>query len=598
VEVTSYNGSGSWRPAASAGINKSHGASLCLVDDAGIPIFCVSEERFTRVKLQRGMPHLSYASASQVYPLDDATLAIARLDPWRRTIREGEFYANSVRNGLFAPPVAARTAELARLYYRKKIRRDRDFHRFSVDTRYFTGRKLDLGLDHHLCHMASAYYCADVEDAVIVSVDGVGDLLSAVIGHGAGMDFRVDARYFQSQHIAGQAYEVVTAMLGFHPDKHPGKVTGLAAYVEAPDELVDELDRWFRDQYSRRSREENWFYLIHAHDEQRQLERLRELRQTRFGSWSREEISSAIQRLLERDVLELIRRHVPDPEKHNVVLAGGVFANVKLNQRVKELGFKSVFIQPAMGDEGTGLGAALLAAHQRQPFAPFRMRNAYLGPEYTRDQMRTALDEAGLEYEEFTPERLDRRLGEMLNEGLIIARYQGRMEFGPRALGNRSILYHAGDPSANDWLNHQLKRSEFMPFAPITLAEHGRDCYHGLEGCEHAAEFMTITFDATDSMRRQSPACVHVDGTARPQLVSEFSNRSIYWTLRHYHELSGNPTIINTSFNMHEEPIVCTPAEAVQAFQSANLDALAMGEFVAINQSPDARHLRLAAASA
>ena len=171
------------------------------------------------------------------------------------------------------------------LYYRKKIRHDRDFHRFSVDTRYFTGRKLDLGLDHHLCHMASAYYCADVEDAIVVSVDGVGDLLSAAIGHGAGKDFRVDARYFQSQQISGQAYEVTTAMLGFHPDKHPGKVTGLAAYVEPPDELVDELDRWFRDQYTRGARE-NWFYLIHTRDEERQLERLRELRQTKFGSWS------------------------------------------------------------------------------------------------------------------------------------------------------------------------------------------------------------------------------------------------------------------------------------------------------------------------
>jgi carbamoyltransferase len=109
---------------------------------------------------------------------------------------------------------------------------------------------------------------------------------------------------------------------------------------------------------------------------------------------------------------------------------------------------------------------------------------------------------------------------------------------------------------------------------------------------------MTITFDATESMQRQSPACVHVDGTARPQLVTEFSNRSIYWTLKHYHELSGNPTIINTSFNMHEEPIVCTPEEAVQAFQSANLDALAMGDFLVINQSPDARHRQVAAASA
>ena len=138
--------------------------------------------------------------------------------------------ATASRIGCLRRPPVARTGEVAGFWYRKKVRRDRDLHRFSVDTKYFTGRKLDLGLDHHLCHMASAYYCADVEEAVIVSVDGVGDLLSAVIGRGAGTEIRVDARYFQSEHISGQAYEVVTAMLGFHPDKHPGKVTGLAAY--------------------------------------------------------------------------------------------------------------------------------------------------------------------------------------------------------------------------------------------------------------------------------------------------------------------------------------------------------------------------------
>jgi carbamoyltransferase len=593
----SYNGHGSWRPVVAAGINKSHGSSLCLVDDSGIPIFCASEERFTRKKLQHGMPHLTYESASSVYPMEGATLAIARLDPWRRMLREGEYHANSARNGLFSSPVPARLAEVAGLWYRKKIRRDRQSHRLSVDTKYFTGRKLDLGLDHHLCHMASAYYCAGVDEAVIVSVDGVGDMLSAVVGRGLGKDIHVDARYFQSEHISGQAYEVVTSMLGFHPDKHPGKVTGLAAYCQPPDELVAELERWFRDQYRRGSRE-NWFYLIHTKNEQRELERLRELRETKFGRWSREEIASAIQCLLERDVLALVRRHVQHPERHHVVLAGGVFANVKLNQRIKGLGFKSVFVQPAMGDEGTGLGAALLAAHRRRPFAPYRLRNVYLGPDYTDEQMRRALTDADLEYETLVPELLDRRLAELLHEGLIIARYQGRMEFGPRALGNRSILYHAGDPSANDWLNKQLKRSEFMPFAPVTLAEQGSNCYHGLAGCEHAAEFMTITLDATDSMRKQSPACVHVDGTARPQLVSEFSNKSLYWTLRHYRDLSGNPSIINTSFNMHEEPIVCTPAEAVKAFRSANLDALAMGDFLVINQSPEARHRRLAATTA
>jgi carbamoyltransferase len=579
---------------AAGGINKSHGSSFCLVDEAGKPLFCASEERFTRVKLQRGMPHRTYEHAAEKFDLSGAKLAIARLDTRRRIRRELDYIATSARRGLFSPPVGRRVAELATLTARKKLLRDRELHRVSIDTRYFTGRAVDHGFDHHFCHMASAYYCSGVDEAVVVSVDGVGDMLSAVVGRGQGERLWVTDRYFQSEQISGQSYEIVTAMLGFHPDKHPGKVTGLAAYAEADPDLVAELDRWFAEQY-RRGATENWFHLIHTSDAEGQLARLRELRDTRFGRWTREQISSAIQFMLERDVTELVRRHVPDPERHNVVLAGGVFANVKLNQRIKALGFKTIFVQPAMADEGTALGAAILAAHREAPFEPYRMQDAYLGPEFTPAEIRRALDAAGLEYDELPDGKLEPRLAELLHSGHIIARFQGRMEFGPRALGNRSILYHTQDPAANDWLNRQLKRSEFMPFAPMTLFEHGHDCYEDLSGAEHTAEFMTITFDATPKMREQSPACVHVDGTARPQLVREEVNPSIHATMKHYHALSGIPSIINTSFNMHEEPIICTPEEAVKAFLAANLDALAIGDHLVLNQSEEARQRREAA---
>jgi carbamoyltransferase len=577
-----------------AGINKSHGSSLCLVDEEGQPLFCASEERFTRVKLQHGMPHRAFEHASDRYPLEEVPLAIARLGTRERIRREMDYIRASARQGLFSPPISARFAEVARLWGRKKILRDRELHRVSIDTRYFAGRPVDLPIDHHLCHVASAYYCSGFDEAVIVSVDGVGDLFSAVIGRGRGESVEVTDTYFQSEQISGQAYEIVTAMLGFHPDKHPGKVTGLAAYSEPPVELVEELDAWFRAQYARGSKE-NWFYLIHRPDEEHQLERLRELRQTRFGRWTREEISSAIQHILERDVVGLVAHHVPNPERHHIALAGGVFANVKLNQRIKEMGFKSVFVQPAMADEGTGLGAALLAAHHERPFAPYRLKDVYLGPEFSSAEIRDALEQAGLPFEEMPDGRLERRLAELLHDGFIIARFQGRMEFGPRALGNRSILYHAKDPGANDWLNKQLRRSEFMPFAPVTLAEHAGSCYEGVAGAEHTAEFMTITFDATKEMRDQSPACVHVDGTARPQLITREVNSSIYETLARYHELSGIPSIINTSFNMHEEPIICTPAEAVRAFLAAHLDALAIGDYLVINDSEEARARRATA---
>jgi carbamoyltransferase len=577
-----------------AGINKSHGSSICLVGEDGRPVFCAMEERFTREKLQRGMPRRAYEHAAREHSLEDVPLAIARLGTRARIRRELDYVRTSARKGLFSQPLHQRFAEVGGLWARKKLLRDRELHRLSIDTRDFAGRPVDLAFDHHLCHMASAYYCAGHDDAAIVSVDGVGDLLSAVAGRGRGPDVEVTASWFQSEQISGQSYEVVTAMLGFHPDRHPGKVTGLAAYAEAPPELVAQLDRWFRDQY-RRGSKENWFHLIHTPDRDRKLEQLRELRHTRFGAWTREEIAAAIQHMLERDVLDLVRRHAGEPAGRDIVLAGGVFANVKLNQRIKELGFRSVFVQPGMGDEGTGFGAALLAAHAQQPFRPHRLEHVYLGPEYPPSRIRSALEGAGLAFEELPDGRLERRLAELLDAGFIVARYQGRMEFGPRALGNRSILYHAKDPATNDWLNEQLKRSEFMPFAPVTLAEHARSCYTGLAGAEHAAEFMTITFDATPAMREQSPACVHVDGTARPQLVTRDSNPSLHATLTHYHELSGIPSIINTSFNMHEEPIVCTPEEAVDGFLAAHLDALAIGDYLVVNESEQARARRAAA---
>jgi len=165
----------------------------------------------------------------------------------------------------------------------------------------------------------------------------------------------------------------------------------------------------------------------------------------------------------------------------------------------------------------------------------------------------------------------------------VVARFNGRMEFGPRALGNRSILYHASDHSVNDWLNKRLDRTEFMPFAPATATEDAEACYLGIRGAEHAAQFMTITFDCTEKFKRECPAAVHVDGTARPQLVTRESNPSFYRILREYAKLTNINSVINTSFNMHEEPIVCTPDDAVRSFVRGHLDYLAIGPFIVEN---------------
>jgi carbamoyltransferase len=206
------------------------------------------------------------------------------------------------------------------------------------------------------------------------------------------------------------------------------------------------------------------------------------------------------------------------------------------------------------------------------------LENVYYGPEYTEAEIARALGEKGLAFERL--DDIEDRVAELLTADHIIGRFDGRMEYGPRALGNRSVLYPAREPEVNQWLNHQLGRTEFMPFAPAALAGEAHRLFKNLQGCEKTAEFMTITFDCTDEMSRMCPAAVHVDGTARPQLVSERTNPSFHRILRAFHERTGIPALINTSFNMHEEPIVCSPADAVQAFLTGNIDYLAIGPFL------------------
>ena len=192
------------------------------------------------------------------------------------------------------------------------------------------------------------------------------------------------------------------------------------------------------------------------------------------------------------------------------------------------------------------------------------INDAYFGPEYTEHEMEKALRDAGLNYNR--PKHLAGEIASKINPGKVVARFGSKMEYGPRALGNRSILFHAKDPEVNQWLNQRLGRTEFLSFAPVTPWEDRHDHYDKFSGAEHAAQFMTITFDCTDKMKEQCPAAVHIDGTARPQLIRREVNPVYYDILREHENLSGISTLINTSYNLHEEPIVCAPDDAVRAF--------------------------------
>jgi carbamoyltransferase len=250
------------------------------------------------------------------------------------------------------------------------------------------------------------------------------------------------------------------------------------------------------------------------------------------------DVAAAYQHVLEVVATRLVAWWVRETRCADVVLSGGVAANVKMNQRIHELEeVERTFVYPNMGDGGCGTGLALLWSAQDKRLPTYS--DVYYGPEYTPAQIQEELERAGLRYER--PADLVREVAARVHAGEVIGRFAGRMEYGPRALGNRTILYHAREPEVNQWLNKRLGRTEFMPFAPVTLWEAREKCYLGLEGAEHAAEFMTITFDCTEFMRTNCPAAVHVDGTARPQLVRRETNPEYHAILSEYEKLSGIP---------------------------------------------------------
>ena len=416
--------------------------------------------------------------------------------------------------------------------------------------------------EHHLTHVANAYYCSGFDQALVVTIDAYGSGLSGTVSTANREEGIRRLAEIETPYSLGVFYETVTSALGFRPDRHAGKIVGLAAYGD-PGILGDVIRSLFVWDNSRfRMRRSSDLYLG------RYL----------AGLFPKIDVAAAYQSVLEEVVVRHVSGYVKQTGADTVVLSGGVTANVKLNQRIHEIpGVRNVYVHPNMGDGGCGTGAALLAAVDAG-LKPQKLETCYLGPDYTVEEMESALKQSGVEYEHF--ECIEAEIARLIADDNVVARFNGRMEYGPRALGNRSILYPAKDPAVNQWLNERLGRTEFMPFAPATLYEAREKCYQDMEGAEFTSLFMTITFNCTPWMRENCPAAVHIDGTARPQLVTAESNLSFYTILQEYEKLTGIPSVINTSFNMHEEPIVCSPQDAIRAFQLGKLDYLALGPFL------------------
>ena len=596
-------------------------ATASLVEDGRV-LFAAGEERFSRVKQHAGFPHRAIAAALEATGTDPAEIdhvAYAFL-PWdkeaeliRRAMQNERRFQEGFRepdlqaalaeaegrvpertapvHGLGSPNERMRKGFAKELIYRIaggssffgrhaahrqsrgwSTRARADHRRYQAELEEGLGKlgllgKLRRG-EHHLSHAANAYLASGFERALVVTIDGYGTGLAGSVSLGEGGKL-ARIKNLEFPHSLGSFYEMVTSSLGFHPDRHAGKIVGLAAYGD-PDVLSSVL----------------LGRIEQAPGDFRILDNLNVYFSRHLAArFPKVDLAAAWQHVLEVVAVNLVRHWVRETKCDAVVLSGGVAANVKMNQRIHAIDeVERTFVYPNMGDGGCGSGLAMLWSW---PGGARAIRDVYLGPEFSQAEIRAELDRAGLAFA--TPSDLVGEVAKRIHAGEVIGRFGGRMEYGPRALGNRSILYHAKEPDVNQWLNQRLGRTEFMPFAPVTLWEARERCYAGIAGAEHAAEFMTMTFDCTEWMRTTCPAAVHVDGTARPQLVRREINPEYYDVLKAYEKLSGIPCLINTSFNMHEEPIVCTPEEAVEGFLAAHLDALAIGPWLVENPESEPR---------
>lgn len=569
------------------GLASSHDASACLLRDGEI-LAAVSQERVTRVKNDgyrlplEALGHM--LKTAGVTPREiDAVAAFHSFFPEKYFRRESP-----------AKELGARVARIS-----KRLRGEGERYLNvndllkrvspggeSID-RYFRKnyflKALDLRpgvpvafYDHHATHAMAAAHYAGFGDCAVVTIDGVGELN---IHHTASV---VRAGRLQREDYSdtlgaspGEYYEAITEAMGFIALRHEGKVLGLAAHGD-PGKLYPDFRRALRPTPDGRSFTSDFVGRPNAYQaREAYLESL-------VKGNPREDVAAAAQAVFEDTIVQVVRGYLRRTRQRRLALNGGVFANVKLNQRLAALAeVDDLFVFPAMGDSGNSVGAALLLHEQTHPGflrqSTNPLRSVYWGSGWSAEECRAAIERAGFACERLDERALVKRSAEAVHAGRILGWFQGRMEFGPRALGNRSIVARPTEGSINQSLNERLSRTEFMPFAPSVLAEQAEGVFENVPKSARCLPFMTITCQVRPEWKARIPAVVHVDGTARPQTVARDVN-PLYWSLIDaYRALSGIPLVLNTSFNVHEEPIVCFPANAVQALIEGRIDCLALG---------------------
>lgn len=569
------------------GLNAFHGdSSACLLVD-GEMVAAAEEERFRRIKHWAGFPSESirFCLAQQDLTLADVDIIAINTDPqaarWKKI-------------GFALSGKASMALLREKILVRKKRKGVLDYLSEMFPDQTFSGRVEYV--EHHLAHFASAYSVSPFAEASIISVDGFGDFASSATGFGMNAKPVIEKRvYFP--HSLGIFYQALTQYLGFYHYGDEYKIMGLAPY--GTPRYADKMDQILQHTEDGMF-ELNLDYFQHHQmpigyeweNDSPKVSRLFSsalpelLGAARSGNEDltqfHSDMARSVQDAYERTFFHMLNAMHESHQCDNLTIAGGCGMNSVANGKVHlNTPYKNVYIQSAAGDAGGAIGAAVIAAQRGGQTTQFHMAHSYWGPEFDAETVKTLLNDNKAELQkqgccvefDVPDEMLTNQVSDAIIDGKVIGWFQGAMEWGPRALGNRSIL---GDPRRDDMkdiLNLKIKRREsFRPFAPSVLREHVKDWFES----DADVPFMMKVFQIKEAQRERIPAVAHVDGSGRLQTVTRQSNPIYYQLINAFYEKTNVPMLLNTSFN-ENEPVVCTPKEALDCFLRTNMDVLVLG---------------------
>jgi len=591
------------------GINAYHGDAAAAIIRDGQLIAAVEEERFNRQKHCAGFPTQSIrycleAAGAQIEELDH--VGISR-DPsahlHRKILFTAAKIARSIGQGSKSKALRAEGADLGtgrgivgtvadRLANAGKVRDLKNDLATALGVSATRLRAEFHNIEHHRAHLASAFFVSPFERAALLSIDGFGDFISTMWGVGDGNSIEV-LGHVEYPHSTGIVYTATTQFIGFPHYGDEGKVMGLAPYGKP--RFMEEFREIIRTEKNGQFRLNLDYFRHHAEGVEMTWDEGSPVIGRIFSDgYARvfgpprtpgtpvtdreQDIAASLQLRLEEVGFHILNHLHEETGLTDLGLAGGVAYNSVMNGKILlNTPFRRVFVQAAAGDSGTALGVCYqiyndLLKHPRG----FVMEGAYTGPEFSDAEIRAELDRSGLAYETYDDREVTRRAAKDIADGAVLGWFQGRMEFGPRALGNRSIVVDPRRPDMKEILNERIKKREpFRPFAPSILEERVGDYFEQT----HPAPTMLMVYQIKPERRSEIPAVTHVDGSGRLQTVSREMNPRYYQLISDFCELTGVPVVLNTSFN-ENEPIVCTPRHAIDCFLKTQMDVLFLGNYV------------------